>query len=54
VHGGVVADGNPVADDDRIEVALAMEDGAVLNVGVGADADGIDIAANGSPERRRR
>jgi hypothetical protein len=45
VHGGVVADGDPVADDDRIEVALAVEHGAVLHVGVRADADGVDVAA---------
>ena len=40
-----MADGDPVADFDRIEVALAVEDGAVLDIGVGADADGVDIAA---------
>ena len=45
VDGGVVADGDPVAHDDGIEVALAVEHGAVLHVGVGADADGVDVAA---------
>ena len=45
VDGGVVANGHPVAHDDRIEVALAVEHGAVLHVGVGADADGVHVAA---------
>jgi hypothetical protein len=45
VDGSVVADGDPVAHEDRILVALAVEDGAILNVGAGADADGVDIAA---------
>ncbi len=45
VDGGVVADGDPVADGDGIEVALAVEDRAVLNIGVGADLDGVDVAA---------
>ncbi|SPE21381.1 hypothetical protein SBA5_300025 [Candidatus Sulfotelmatomonas gaucii] len=45
VDRGVVPDGHPVADDDRIKVALAMENRAVLHVGAGAYADGIDIAA---------
>ena len=45
VDGGVVADGDPVADDDRIEVALAVEHGAVLHIGVGAHADGVDVTA---------
>jgi len=44
VDGGVVADGDPVAHDYRIEVALAVEDGAVLDVGVGADTDGVHVA----------
>jgi hypothetical protein len=45
VDGGIVADGDPVADGDRVEVALAVKDAAVLDIGVGADADGVDIAA---------
>ena len=48
VDRGIVADGDPVADDDRVEVTLAVEDGAVLDVGVGADADGVDVAAEDS------
>ena len=40
-----MADGDPVAHDHRIEIALAVEDGAVLDVGVGADADGVHVAA---------
>jgi hypothetical protein len=38
-----VADGDPVTHDDGIEIALAVEDGAILDVGVGADADGVDV-----------
>jgi len=45
VYRGVMADGNPVSHDDRIEVPLAVENGAVLDVGVGADANGIDVTA---------
>ena len=32
VDGGVVADGNPVTDDDGIDVSLTVEDGTVLDV----------------------
>ena len=45
MDGGVVADGDPVAHDDRVKIALAVENGAILHVGVGADADGVDVAA---------
>jgi len=45
VDGGVVADGDPISDDHRVLIALAVEDGAVLNVGVRAYADRIDVAA---------
>lgn len=45
VDGGIMADGDPVAHMDRKEVALAVEDGAILHVGVGANADGVDITA---------
>jgi PIN domain nuclease of toxin-antitoxin system len=45
VDGGIVTDGDPVADLDTIEMALAVEDGAVLDVGVGSDADRVHIAA---------
>jgi hypothetical protein len=54
VNGGVVADGDPVAHDDRMEVALAMEDGAVLDIGVGADADGVDVTAQDGVHPHRR
>ena len=45
VHGGVVADRQPVAHDDRVAVALAVKDAAILHIGAGADADGVDVAA---------
>ena len=45
VDGGVVADGAAVADDYGVKAALAVEDGAVLDVGAGADADGVHVAA---------
>jgi len=45
VNGSVVANGYPVAHHYRVEVALAMEHGAVLDVGIGSDADGVYIAA---------
>jgi hypothetical protein len=45
VDSCIVADGHPVAHDDRVEVALTVEHGAVLYVGVGADADGVDVSA---------
>jgi hypothetical protein len=43
-----MSDCDPVTHDDGIEIALAVENGTVLNVGVGADADGIDVAAKDS------
>ena len=46
VDGGVVADRDPVANDDGIAIAHAMQHGAVLHIGVGADADGMHIAAD--------
>jgi hypothetical protein len=45
MHRRVVADGDPVPDDDRVEIALAVEDRAVLHVGAGPDADRIHVAA---------
>jgi hypothetical protein len=45
VDGGVVADGAAVSDDHRVEVALAVEDSTVLDVGASADADTVDVAA---------
>jgi len=46
VDGGVVADADPVTDEDGVEVAHAMNDGAVLDVGAGADADVVCVAAD--------
>jgi len=45
VDGGIVADRDPIADGDGIEVALAMKHGAILDVGAGADANEVDVAA---------
>ena len=45
MHGGIVADGDPVADVDGVEIALAMEHGAVLHVGTGAHANGVYVAS---------
>ena len=45
MHGGVVADGDPLAHDDRPFVAHAVKHGAVLHVGVGAQPDRVHIAA---------
>jgi len=45
VDCGVMADRDPVADGHRVEVALAMQDGTVLDVGVCPHADGVDVAA---------
>ena len=46
MDGGVVADGDHLADDDRVDVAHAVENGAVLHVGFSSDADGIDVSAD--------
>jgi len=45
VDGGVVADGDSVADEDGVAIFHAVEHGAVLDVGAGADADLVDVAA---------
>ena len=41
-----MADGDVVAEDERVLVAHDVEDAAVLNVGARADADVVDVAAN--------
>ena len=41
-----VADGDVVAEDERVLVAHDVEDAAVLNVGASADADVVHVAAN--------
>ncbi len=46
VQGDGVADGDVVAEDERVLVAHDVEDAAVLNVGAGADADVVDVAAD--------
>ncbi len=43
--GRVMADGDPVADHDGIKMALPVEYGAVLDVGVCPDADGVYVSA---------
>jgi hypothetical protein len=40
-----MADGDPVSHDYRVEIALAVKDRAVLDVGAGADANRVDVAA---------
>src|SRR6266853_2786665 len=46
VQGYAVADGYVVAEEQGIFVAHYVEDGAILNVGAGADADVVDVAAD--------
>src|SRR5580658_9451141 len=41
-----VADGDVVAEDERVLVAHHVQNAAVLNVGASADADVVDVAAN--------
>ena len=41
-----VADGDVVAEDERVLVAHDVEDATVLNVGARANADVVDVAAN--------
>jgi len=37
---------DPLPDAAGIDVAHAVQDGAVLHVAVGADTDGVDVAAD--------
>src|SRR6267154_4312961 len=46
VQGYAVADGYVVAEQEGIFVAHYVEDGAVLNIGAGADTDVVDVAAD--------
>src|SRR5260370_34288767 len=46
VQGDAVADGDVVAEEQRIVVAHDVEDAAVLNIGAGADADVVHVAAD--------
>ena len=46
VYGGIVPDGHQLAYDYRIEIAHAMQDGAVLYIALGTDADRIYIASD--------
>src|SRR5216684_4102164 len=46
VQGDAVADGDIVAEEQRIFVAHYVEDAAVLDVGAGADADVVHVAAH--------
>jgi hypothetical protein len=41
-----VADGYVVADQERVFVAHYVEDATVLDIGAGADADVVDVAAH--------
>jgi len=43
VDGGVVSNSAHIADDDWVQELHAMEDGAILDVGAGADADVVHI-----------
>jgi hypothetical protein len=44
VQGDAVADGDVVAEDQRIFVAHDVEDRAVLDIGARADANIVDVA----------
>src|SRR5258708_10286437 len=46
VQGYAMADGYVVAEQQGMFVAHYVEDGAILNVGAGADADVVDVAAD--------
>src|SRR5216684_4748971 len=46
VQGDAVADGDIVAEEQRIFVAHNVEDAAVLDVGASADADVVHVAAH--------
>src|SRR5260370_18144793 len=46
VQGDAVADGDVVAEEQRIFVAHYVEDAAVLNIGARADADVVHVAAH--------
>src|SRR5438876_6806295 len=46
VQGNTVADGDVVAEDQRIFVAHDVKDRAVLDIGARADADVVDVAAD--------
>ena len=42
VHHGAVADGDPIPDFARVLISQ-MDNGAILNIGVGAHPDIVDI-----------
>src|SRR5258708_9239902 len=46
VQGYAMADGYVVAEQQGMFVAHYVEDGAILNIGAGADADVVDVAAD--------
>src|SRR5687767_8732235 len=48
VQNDRVSDGDAVADVEREFTVVDMEDGVVLDVAIVTDADGVDIAAQGS------
>jgi hypothetical protein len=50
VQGDVVADSDLVAENERVGALHNVEDGAILDVGAGADADVVDVAADDAAE----
>jgi hypothetical protein len=50
----IVADRDPVADSDRVKMALAVQYSAILHIGVRANTDRVDVTANYGvhPDRR--
>lgn len=53
VHGGAMSDRNALANDNWPFAQCAMQDGSILDVGVRADRNAVDITANdgGVPDR---
>ena len=45
VDGGIVSDSAHIADDDRMQKLHAVQDGAILDIGTGADTDVVYITA---------
>ena len=45
VQRGAMPNGDPFAEFDAIQVSLSMHNRTVLNIGIGADANRINVAA---------